>query len=154
MLRYSFTEECNACFIEEALLLSQISEFLWLPFILQQELPPYENDLTLWRIKLNAGRPGHPRSILNISITVRLVEVHWKVVLFSDKDQFGFEDVWVCFFKFNIAVLKFIAVVVTPFGLSKTTFPLIFLQPRGHAAALSIKFLHDVTTARHFKSFS
>jgi hypothetical protein len=28
-----------------------------------------------------------------------------------------------------------------------------FLQLRGPAAAQSIKFLHDLTTARHFKSF-
>jgi hypothetical protein len=33
----------------------------------------------------------------------------------------------------------------------QTTFPLIFfLQLRGPATALSRKFLHDLTTARHF----
>jgi hypothetical protein len=38
---------------------------------------------------------------------------------------------------------------------SSSTFPLIFLQLRGPAAAaaLSRKFLHDLTTARHIKRF-
>jgi hypothetical protein len=33
------------------------------------------------------------------------------------------------------------------------TFPLYFLQLRGPATALSRKILHDLTIARHFKSF-
>jgi hypothetical protein len=35
----------------------------------------------------------------------------------------------------------------------RPTFPLIFLQLRGPPPALSRKYLHDLTTALHFKSF-
>jgi hypothetical protein len=35
----------------------------------------------------------------------------------------------------------------------QTTLPLFFLQLRGPAAALSRKFLRDLTTARHFEKF-
>jgi hypothetical protein len=36
---------------------------------------------------------------------------------------------------------------------SSTTFPLISLQLHGPATALSRKFLHDLRTTRHFRSF-